>query len=168
MTAAAFQAAYSDFKLIKTRGVVSISFEVPVAQAQQALDVLGGMPVAASEIWCGIARMATDAKEVVQPVKQEPTPTETPPRQQETQPVDGAKTGICVNMIVDKCTEPFSWDDGVPYCDTCGIFRNKVAHDDHQARTKTRTAFRDMRPANQAGILCDTPAFRKFMGERQN
>lgn len=22
------------------------------------------------------------------------------------------------------CTEPFSWDDGVPYCDTCGMYRS--------------------------------------------
>ena len=32
---------------------------------------------------------------------------------------------------------------------------------------KTKTAFRDMRLANQAGILCDTPAFRKFLNETQ-
>lgn len=29
-----------------------------------------------------------------------------------------------------------------------------------------KTAFRDMRLPNQAGILCDTPAFRKFLRER--
>jgi hypothetical protein len=57
MTAACFRGTYSDFKLIKTRGVVSISFEIPVEQAQAALDVLGGMPVAATEVWCGIARL---------------------------------------------------------------------------------------------------------------
>lgn len=22
------------------------------------------------------------------------------------------------------CAEPFHWDDGVPYCDTCGLYRN--------------------------------------------
>jgi hypothetical protein len=31
---------------------------------------------------------------------------------------------------------------------------------------KTKTAFRDMRLPNQAGIMCDTPAFQKFIAER--
>ena len=39
---------------------------------------------------------------------------------------------------------------------------------DSPDRGHTKTAFRDMRPANQAGILCDTPAFWKFLGEKQN
>jgi len=135
MTAAAFRGTYADFKLIKTRGVVSISFEVPVEQAQTVLDVLGGMPVAASEVWCGIARLQ---KEVMRnddgkregglcatstsdaPDADRPS-TVTPPRRQETPPVDGAKT---------------------------------------------RMAFRDLRMANQAGILCDTPAFHRFLAEK--
>ena len=41
---AAFSAIYSDFKLIKTRGVVSICFEVPIEAAGHAFNVLGGMP----------------------------------------------------------------------------------------------------------------------------
>jgi hypothetical protein len=67
---AAFKASYADFKLIKTRGVVSISFELPVEQAQSALDVLGGMPVAATEVWCGIARIKPEI-EVMQVVGRE-------------------------------------------------------------------------------------------------
>lgn len=26
-----------------------------------------------------------------------------------------------------QCTEPFHWDDGVPYCNTCGLFRATIA-----------------------------------------
>lgn len=85
--AACFRAAYADFKLIKTRGVVSISFELPVEQAQAALDVLGGMPVAATEVWCAVARLGSE-KEVMPPATSKPT-TETPPRQKET--AGGAK-----------------------------------------------------------------------------
>lgn len=84
MTTAAFTAAYADFRLIKTRGVVSISFELPVEQAQAALDVLGGMPVAAAEVWCAIARL-NNGKEVMPPDDKHsrlPTP-ETTPRQNE-------------------------------------------------------------------------------------
>lgn len=53
--AAAFRATYSDFKLIKTRGVVSISFEVPLEQVDLAYQVLGGMPDVSAERWFGIA-----------------------------------------------------------------------------------------------------------------
>lgn len=26
-----------------------------------------------------------------------------------------------------SCREPWHWDDGVPYCDTCGLFRDTIA-----------------------------------------
>jgi len=51
----AFQAVYADWKLIKTRSVVQVVFELPVEQADQAYEVLGGMPVAAKERWFGVA-----------------------------------------------------------------------------------------------------------------
>lgn len=57
MTKAAFQAAYTDWKLIRTRGVVQIVFELPVEKANEAYDALGGMPTPAAEVWCGIARL---------------------------------------------------------------------------------------------------------------
>lgn len=55
---AAFKATYSDFKLIKTRGVISLCFEIPLEQADAALKVLGGMPNPGAEVWCAIARLA--------------------------------------------------------------------------------------------------------------
>jgi hypothetical protein len=54
---AAFSAIYSDWKLIKTRGVVSISFEVPLEAAGHAHNVLHGMPSFAEDQWFAIARM---------------------------------------------------------------------------------------------------------------
>jgi hypothetical protein len=51
----AFKATYSDWKLIKTRQVVQIIFEVPLAEADAAYELLGGMPAPASERWFGIA-----------------------------------------------------------------------------------------------------------------
>jgi hypothetical protein len=51
----AFKASYSDWKLIKTRGVVQIVLEVPLEASGAAYDVLGGMPNAAKEIWCAVA-----------------------------------------------------------------------------------------------------------------
>jgi hypothetical protein len=55
--AAVFSAAYADWKLIKTRGVVSISFEVPIEAAGHAYNVLSGMPSPMDEKWFAIARL---------------------------------------------------------------------------------------------------------------
>lgn len=54
---AAFQATYSDVKFIKTRQVVQFIFEVPIEDATRAMEMLGGMPNPAAEVWCGIARL---------------------------------------------------------------------------------------------------------------
>jgi hypothetical protein len=51
----AFRAAYSDWKLIKTRGVVQVVLEVPLADADAAYNVLGGMPDASRENWFAVA-----------------------------------------------------------------------------------------------------------------
>jgi hypothetical protein len=66
----AFQATYSDFKLVKTRKVVQIVLEVPVEHANIVLDVLGGMPDPSKESWVGVALIRPDAAKpqpVVQP-----------------------------------------------------------------------------------------------------
>lgn len=54
---AAFRCTYSDWKLIRTRKIVQLVFEVAVEQADVAYRVLGGMPNSAAEIWCAIARL---------------------------------------------------------------------------------------------------------------
>ena len=59
----AFRATYSDWKLIKTRGVVQVVMEVPLANADAAYDVLGGMPVHGKERWFGIAALKSPAEE---------------------------------------------------------------------------------------------------------
>ena len=56
MPSDAFSASYSDWKLIRTRGVVQIVLEVPIEAADHAYNVLGGMPNSASEVWVGVAR----------------------------------------------------------------------------------------------------------------
>lgn len=66
MTAAAFKGTYADFKLIKTRGVVSISFEIPLQDVDLAYQVLGGMPDTAKERWFGIAALKLDGNKPVE------------------------------------------------------------------------------------------------------
>ena len=67
----AFRATYADWKLIKTRGVVQVVMEVPLADSDAAYDVLGGMPNPANETWFGIAPIKIGAevtKETTGPV----------------------------------------------------------------------------------------------------
>lgn len=57
MTAAVFQATYSDWKLVKSRKVVQIVLEVPMEDSDAAYQLLGGMPNPAAETWVAIARL---------------------------------------------------------------------------------------------------------------
>lgn len=135
----AFRAAYADWKLIKTRGVVSISFEVPLNESHLAYEALGGMPVAAKEIWCAVARL-------------------------HARPQDGSANlagGIAPNVggdheVIKKATRQAvsvkgaSSDEPEPGC----------------SRPREKTAWRDMRLANQAGMLCAEVPFQRFLSER--
>ena len=57
----AIRATYSDVKLVKTRKVFQLIFEVPIEEADNALRVLGGMPRPDAEIWVGIAPITEEA-----------------------------------------------------------------------------------------------------------
>src|SRR3990167_4487377 len=88
---AAFRATYADWKLIKTRGVVQVIFEVPLADHDAAYDVLGGMPNPANEVWFGIAPLQT-GKEAMPNHPQHNQPVDARP--QPSQPQAGAKRGV--------------------------------------------------------------------------
>ncbi len=64
-TPAAFKATYSDWKLVKTRGVVQVIFEVPLADSDTAYEILGGMPNHANERWFGIAALGNSTRESI-------------------------------------------------------------------------------------------------------
>lgn len=76
----AFRAAFADMKLVKTRGVTQLIFEIPIEEFDAAYEVLGGMPVPAKERWFGIAaiqephqRKEADPKSTIRtPVKPQP------------------------------------------------------------------------------------------------
>lgn len=44
----------------------------------------------------------------------------------------------CISLG-ESCSEPFNWDDGVPYCDFCGMFRSDAARQARKTRS-TNTA----------------------------
>src|SRR5512133_3051679 len=71
MTDAAFQATFSDFRLVKGRKVAQIVLEVAIEEADKALAVLGGVPQPATEAWVAVARLETRAKVV--PIKPDNT-----------------------------------------------------------------------------------------------
>ena len=56
----AFRATYSDWKLVKTRQVVQVVFEIPIEDADKAYEVLGGMPNFGTEQWFGIAAISAE------------------------------------------------------------------------------------------------------------
>ncbi|MGH2358943.1 MAG: hypothetical protein ACRDGM_00130 [bacterium] len=51
---AMINATFSDFKLIRTRSVAQLVFELPIEQADAALVALGGVPQPAEERWVTI------------------------------------------------------------------------------------------------------------------
>lgn len=63
---AAFRGTYADWKLVKTRGVIQVIFEVPLADSDAAYDVLGGMPDGSKERWFGIAALRTPQEEAAE------------------------------------------------------------------------------------------------------
>lgn len=56
----AFRGTYSDWRLVKTRGVVQVIFELPLAEADAAYQILGGMPDASKERWFGVAPLSSE------------------------------------------------------------------------------------------------------------
>jgi hypothetical protein len=54
---AALRATYSDLKIIKTRDSFQIIFEMPLAEFNHAMAVLGGAPRPDGEVWVAIARL---------------------------------------------------------------------------------------------------------------
>jgi hypothetical protein len=57
----AFRATFSDMKLVKTRQVAQLIFEIPIEEFDAAYEVLGGMPVPSKERWFGIAALVAGA-----------------------------------------------------------------------------------------------------------
>lgn len=74
MKPAAIAAAYSDWKLVKTRGVVQIVLEIPLHDTAHALDVLGGMPDVSKERWFAIAALKDQKGVAQQPSDAKPQP----------------------------------------------------------------------------------------------
>lgn len=101
----AFRAVYSDMKLVKTRQVAQLIFEIPIENFDAAYEVLGGMPVPSKERWFGIAAIKSPAEEESAKPRQD-TGSHSPPDGakrmdwRDVQPA--AQAGI-------RCAEPVFW-----------------------------------------------------------
>jgi hypothetical protein len=67
MTAAAFRATFSDFRIVKGRKMAQIVLETPLEEADAALEVLGGVPRPDAERWVAVARLETQPAKVEKP-----------------------------------------------------------------------------------------------------
>lgn len=57
---AAIRAVFAEWRMVKTRKVLALVFEVPLEQQGEVLTILGA-PMPDAEIWCGIARLNLSA-----------------------------------------------------------------------------------------------------------
>jgi hypothetical protein len=133
MSASAFRATYSDWRLVKTRGVIQVVFEVPLADSDKAYEVLGGMPNSASEKWFGIAAL-TRAK----PEQMENAPTarvwrDLPPQQQA-----GIRCEEPTFIAFLKEQRPDDWHEAPDAAECvrliCGVDTRAKLSSDHRAR----------------------------------
>lgn len=99
---AAFSATYADWKLIRGRKVVQVVFEIPLEKADEAYQVVGGMPDAGAEKWFGIAALTPAATEARQsPISDAPTAGE-PHKKSWEEIMPSQQAGIL-------CSEPHFW-----------------------------------------------------------
>jgi hypothetical protein len=135
--AAAFQATYSDWRIIKGRKVVQIVFEVPLEGEGLAYQVLGGMPDPSKSVWCGIARLKSG-------------PTEEPATVATEKSSHVERGGPESHPPAARGDPREGIGDGVVTPEMSAII--------HQSSRNP-----DKRLAKQAGMACADPLFRRFI-----
>jgi len=151
MTAAAIAAQLVDMRNVGTHKVMKLTIHVPEEQALAAIAAFG-WPTGVNPVPIAIARLnpGADAKQTLAP---------------STKSVDIPDSAVHVpNREFDSPDRGQLHPDGRPE------WNGKSHHPRQETQpvdgAKTRMAFRDLRMANQAGILCDTPAFHRFLAEK--
>lgn len=107
----AFQATYSDLRIVKGRKMVQIVLEVNQESADAALAVLGGLPRPDSPVWVGVARL--NHKAAVEP----PQAEEKPKRRFDELPLPQQAALLCQDerfqeWMLNRATGNLSWSDG--------------------------------------------------------
>jgi hypothetical protein len=111
MTAAAFRATYSDWRVVKGRKVVQVVFEVPIESADLAYQVVGGMPHPGTEAWFGIAKLDPRQQQEEQAApRKAPVPTAQPRQGSPTTPHPaGAPKHNYAQRLGIACSQPAFW-----------------------------------------------------------
>jgi hypothetical protein len=106
---AAFKASYADWKLVKTRSCVQIIFEIPVEKANEAYEILGGMPISATESWFAIARLKQQQEETNNIATEKPAPTQPPARAPKNRLTTRAAI-LCNDQMFHRYLRQQGWD----------------------------------------------------------
>jgi hypothetical protein len=140
----AFRGTYADWKNIKTRGVVQIVFEVPLADSDAAYEILGGMPNPAKERWFGIAALKSPAEEAPSnvpsgsPPSTRPDGTKRPWRDLDPTTQAGMHCNDAVFSAFLREKRPDDWHEAANTTDCvrliCGVASRKELSTNHKAR----------------------------------
>ncbi len=104
----AFQAVYTNFKPIPSRGVVQIVLEAPIEAGDSIIAMLG-MPTPAGSKWVGVARIVEQKQNA---------PEETPCLAQDEPPSGTAAAGVEQQRLPDAASK--KWTD-MSYSQRAGI-----------------------------------------------
>ena len=133
-TAPVFKASFADFKLVKTRSCAQLIFELPIEQADAALQTLGGLPRAATEVWAAICRI--DPKKAASEPRVAPAEASAPKERQRFGAMPLPKQAAI------RCNDP--------------DFRRFLAQRGHFARAGTAVLDLDMAADEVREICCVT------------
>lgn len=181
MTAAIVRGTFSDWRPVKTRGVLQLVIEVPVEQAQRVMDTLG-FPMPGEEKAVAVALLVDndndkDARlaERGWPAEKrhgddiQPSTIEAPIGDRD--PDTGELLPGGRGKALDALDEP-TGAKGLDAVQGAGAAVDDkptpVGQLTAPAAPKRRTPFRELRPSAQAGIMCNDPKFQAWIGAPQN
>ena len=98
----ALEATYADWKVVKTRGILQLVFELDLQNADRAYAVLGGMPNPAKDVWVAIARLNLNVRQATEtPAENSPTTVQNHGGRSATRPPNpyAKRAGILCNDI---------------------------------------------------------------------
>jgi hypothetical protein len=142
---AAFQATFSDFRVVKGRKVCQWVFETPIEAADAALEALGGIPQPHEERWAAIARIVPQASVVRQQLEASVALIDKPPKERRTWSAlsYAEQAGI-------RCNEPDFWRYLSENVSETPVSNAEIAADCIRAQCSVRSRA-DIKPGTRAG-----------------
>lgn len=151
---AEIKATYSDWKLIKTRGVIQLVFEIPASADKVAFAALGGMPNHAEERWFILPNIEAAESEVVQHKREQHIRPE--------EPDNAMPASEDAWTVVDGMDDPVTAPARAP-------FVGSASEPSRSPQATPREAVgeppkrRPVTLAQRAGMLCKDPRFQWYL-----